>query len=274
MNNWGLILTAPFFLRAIWGGVLVALLSSFLGTHVVMRRASFFGDAIAHSALTGVALALLLDLNPLAVTAVFTVLIALILPFVERQSRLPIDNLLGSLLPVAMAVGVILLAVRPGYQPDLLSYLFGNILTIGVANLWVLTVLTLVALVLLWLYRRQITLVSINRELAQTTGVKVIKMELLYNVLLALTVVASLQLVGVILVNALLIVPATTARLLARSFKSLTIITPILAVGSVLLGLLSSVILNLPSGPAIALVAGLFLLLGMVLNTYHTTHNT
>jgi len=243
----------------------VALVTSFMGIHVVLRRSSFYPDAIAHASLTGVALGLLLAVNPLITTVIFAVFIALALPLFQKSSKLPLDNLLGSLLPSAMALGVLLLALMPGYQPELISFLFGNILTIGLTELYWLVALTLVVLYFLFVFRKQLILISINKDLAKTSGVKVERLEIVFSVLLAMTVVAALQIVGIILVNALLVMPATIARTKARSLKTMYVATPIISLLTVFFGLLISANYNLPSGPAIAVLAGVALLLSVVL---------
>ena len=271
MNNILEIISLPFFQRAAVGGLLIALLTSFMGVQVVLRRASFYPDAIAHASLTGVALGLILAINPLITTVVFAVIVAFALPLMQKSSKIPLDNLLGSLLPSAMALGVLLLALLPGYQPELISFLFGNILTISIVELYWLIGLVTVVLIFLYVYRRQIMLISINEDLAKTSGVKVNKLELIFNVLLAMTVVAALQLVGIILVNALLVMPATIARVYARSLKSMYIITPIVSLFVVLAGLLISANYNIPSGPTIAVLAGLILLVSIFISKLKST---
>lgn len=261
MNSFVDILLAPFFARALLGGLAAAILTSFLGIHVVMRRNSLFGDAIAHAALVGVAIGIWWQIDPFITTLAVAVLVGAILPVLEERGRLPLDNWLGALLPTAMGFGVIILALRPGYQPDLIAYLFGNILAISLTRLWWLLGCTALTLAVLWKYRQSLLLVSFDQTLAQVAGIKVRRLQIIFNVLLAITVTLGVQVVGAVLVNALLVVPASFTRLWANSVKALFIWTPIVSALLVVLGLLLSAAFNLPSGPAIAVLGGTALLI-------------
>lgn len=246
----------PFVQRAVIGGISVAILSSTMGVLVVLRRSAFFGDAIAHASLTGVALGLLLGWQPLLMAAVWAVMLGFGLPWLEKSTKLPLDSLLGLLLPLSMAIGVLLLTYIPGYQPELVSYLFGSLLSISWTDIGLMVALTIVALGLLVWQRRQLLLSSIDPDFAQLRGINVARVQTLYQVLLALTVVVAVQVVGVVLINALLIVPTATAKFQARSLRSLWIITPLVAVLATTVGLGLSLAADWPVGPSITLVMG------------------
>lgn len=246
----------PFVQRAAIGGISVAILSSTMGVLVVLRRSAFFGDAIAHASLTGVALGLLLGWQPLLMAAVWAVMLGFGLPWLEKSTKLPMDSLLGLLLPFSMAIGVLLLTYIPGYQPELVSYLFGSLLSISWTDIGLMVALTVVALGLLLWQRRQLLLSSIDPDFAQLRGINVARVQTLYQVLLALTVVVAVQVVGVVLINALLIVPTATAKFQARSLRSLWIITPLVAVLATTVGLGLSLAADWPLGPSITLVMG------------------
>lgn len=261
MNHWLTIITAPFFVRALLGGLAVAWLTANLGAHVVMRRNSLYGEAIGHAALAGVALGLWLKIDPILTTLLVALLVALGLPRLQRSSHLPLDNWLGALLPTALGVGVILLALHPGYQPDLMSYLFGNILAISQVRLYWLLGLTVATLWLARRYQSGLLLVSFDETLATVSGAPVRRLQLLFNALLAVAVTAGIQVVGAILINTLLIVPAAIVRVWARSTRQLIVWTPILSSLIVVVGLLLSAALDIPSGPAVAVLGGVTLLL-------------
>lgn len=265
MQSFSEILSLPFVQRAILGGILVAILTSWMGILVVLRQSSFFGDAIAHSSLMGVALGLLLGLNPIAVAAIYAVFVSFLLPFMRKHSQLPIDSLLGFILPFSMGLGVILLAAIPGYQPELISFLFGSILSIGWADVLVISVLVIVTFLLMLALKGKLIFASFDSEYAKISGIKVEKIDILYNVLLAITIVAGIRLVGIILVNALLVIPASTVRLFARRLKDMFLFTPLLAVFIIIFGLVISFIFNLPSGPTIAVTSGGIFLGSLVL---------
>jgi zinc transport system permease protein len=257
-------LTYPFMQRALLAGVLVGMMTSLLGVLVVLRRSAFFGDAIAHSSLAGVAIGVLSGWHPLLTAAAVGVGIATSLHVVERRTRLGLDTVLGFVLPFFMAIGVLLLSLKPGYQPELMSFLFGSILTVSRINLLLIAAVALVVLGVFLRLRPQLIFAAFDEEAAQLAGIRVGLMLTGYYILLALVIIASIRTVGVILVNALLIIPAATAKLLARSLAHMFVLTPLLGTVCVLGGIIVSYYLDLPSGPAIVVLSGL-LFLGVTL---------
>lgn len=250
--------------RAFLGGMIIALLLAYFGIFAMLRRSSFFGDAIAHSSLTGVALGILFGLNPLLLAMLYAVLVAFVLPIMRRKSELHTDSLLGIILPVSMAVGVILLSITPGYQPELMSFLFGSILGISWGDIILTGVISLLLFLVARMYHKKLLNIAFDEEYSQLLGIRVAQIDMMYHVALAISVVLGIQLVGIVLVNALLIIPAATARLFARSLKSMFLLAPIFATASVIFGLIGSYILNLPSGPSIAVTSGLVFLLALI----------
>lgn len=248
--------TTPFMQRAFIAGIAVSLLSAVVGVLVVLRRSSFFGDSIGHASLAGVAAGLLLGIDPIWTAVVLAVGLALLLPWMEKKSGLPVDNILGFILPFAMSVGVIILAFLPGYQPELISFLFGNILSVSWGGVAAIVGLSVVILSGMFVFRRQLLASSFDRDYAKILGINTNKFELLFSVFLALSVVVSLKLIGIILVNALLVIPTSTARLWVKSLRGMCLLSPIISFICVLIGISVSIIVNLPTGPTIALVAG------------------
>lgn len=247
----------PFMQRALIGGVLVGLVASLLGVFVLLRRSAFFGDAVAHASLAGVAVGVVTGLPPLLLAGVVAVGIGLSLHRLERVGQLSLDTILGFVLPFFMAVGVLVLSLSPGFQPELLSYLFGSILTVGWPGLTAIAVVTAGVVLTLARIGRRLVFATFDPDGAHAVGIAVGPLLTAHHVLLAIAVVASISLVGIVLVNALLIIPAATAKLLARSLAQLFVLAPILGVLAVLAGLMLSSALDLPSGPAIVLVSGL-----------------
>ena len=164
-----------------------------------------------------------------------------------------------------MGLGVILLSILPGYQPELISFLFGSVLAIGWVDVFVILSLTIIVIILMLYFRNSLIFASFDSEYAKVSGVNVDRIDTIYQVLLAVSIVAGIKLVGIILVNALLVIPASTVRLFAGSLKQMFIFTPILAVIITLFGLFSSYILNIPSGPTIAVSSGIVFLLGVTI---------
>jgi ABC-type Mn2+/Zn2+ transport system permease subunit len=258
------ILIYPFMQRALLTGILIGIITSLLGVLVVLRRSAFFGDAIAHASLAGVAIGVLTGWQPLLTATGVGVGIAMSLHVMERYTRLALDTVLGFTLPFFMAIGVLLLSLKPGYQPELMSILFGSILTVGQEHVLLIIVITLVVLGVFLRFRPQLIFATFDEEAAQLAGIRVNWILTGYYMLLALVIIASIRAVGIILVNALLIIPAATAKMLATSLARMFILAPLLGILSVTGGMMLSYYVNLPSGPAIVVFAGL-LFLGVAL---------
>jgi zinc transport system permease protein len=254
------ILVSPFMQRALLAGILVGSMTSILGVLVVLRRSAFFGDAIAHASLAGVAVGILAGWPPILTAAGVGVGISMSLHLVERRTRLALDTVLGFILPFFMAIGVLLLSLQPGYQPELMSFLFGSILTVSRGNVFLIAAITVMVLSAFFYFRSQLIFATFDEEAAQLSGVRVGLMLTGYYILLALVVIASIRTVGIILVNALLIVPAATAKMLAHSLTHMFVLAPLLGIASVIGGIVGSYYLDLPSGPSIVVLAGLLFL--------------
>jgi zinc transport system permease protein len=267
-------LTLPFMQRALLAGLLVGLAASLLGVFVILRRAAFFGDAIAHASLAGVALGVLGGVPPLLTAAAVAVGIGAVLHRLERQARLSLDAILGFVLPFFMALGVLILSAVPGYQPELLSYLFGSLLTVSRERLAAVALITVVVAGVLARGRHRLVFAVFDADGAQVAGIRVARLLMLYHVLLALTVIASLSTVGIVLANALLVIPAATAKLLARSLAQMFWLAPLVGIGSVLVGLALAYRLDWPSGPAIVVVAGLVFLTAWGIRTWRLPRDT
>jgi len=220
---------------------------------VTLRRMAFFGDGIAHASLAGIAIALLAGLTPLPVALVWALIVAAFIFFLERKVRLPTDSIIGILFTASMALGVVLMRFTPGYQPDLVSYLFGSILSIQNIDLWITAGITAVILVWLFASFRGLTFMSLTEESAAVAGVKVKWHTFLLYVSLALATVLGVKMLGIVLVSALLILPPATSRLLSKNFRQYFILSIIIAEITILAGLLVSFQFDLPSGASIVL---------------------
>lgn len=255
------IFSLPFMQRALVGGILISLMLSFVGVFVTLRRTAFYGDAIAHSSLTGVAFGMLLGIHPFLAATMYAMGISLLIPRIASSARIPIDTLLGILLPVSMAGGVLLLSLIPGYKPELMSYLFGSILGISWNEIGLAVIMTVIIGVLYGTRFLEIVHVSFDPEYARIRGIRTKLIDGIFFVSLACVVVLGINLVGIILLNAMLILPAATARLVARSLRNLFSLALLLGVVATSVGIIASYYLNLPTGPAIALVGGLIFVL-------------
>ncbi|MEN2982538.1 MAG: metal ABC transporter permease [Thermus sp.] len=249
-------LAYPFFQRALLAGLLVSLLSGLLSPLVVQRRLSFLGDGLAHAAFAGVALGLFLRGEPLGFALPFTFLVALAITFVKERTELSEDTAIGVFFALSVALGAVFLAKAKGYVGDAMGYLFGSLLAVGPADLWALGLVFLLGLFLLPLWG-PLAYATLDRELALADRVPVGRHDYLLSGFIAVALVLAVKVVGILLVAAFLVIPGAAARLLARTFAGLTLLSLLLAALSTLLGLLASFLLDWPSGASVVLVQAL-----------------
>jgi len=239
--------------RALIAGILLAGLFAYLGVFVVMRRMAFFSDGIAHASLAGVAAGVLLSLNPLATALVASVFFALMMFWLEKKTNISSDAVVGLIFTFGMALGVLLISLKRGYQPELIGFLFGNILMIKSLDLWLIGIASVLISSLLFLFRREITLMSLDREMAYLSGVRTNLLQLAMYIVLAISVVLGIKILGIVLVSALLIIPVSISKLISRSFRKLVIRSVLCAEAIMITGIFLSYLFDLPTGAAIVL---------------------
>lgn len=254
-----------FIIYALVAAIGIALVCAPLGCFVVWKRMAYFGDSLAHSSLLGVAMGVLLgwqvNLSILLMAAAFS----LLLVFLQRQKLLAIDTLLGILAHAALAFGVIIFSLSERNSVDIYSYLFGDILSITEQDLWVIGMGGLVVLGTIALCWSKFTLIALNEEMAQAEGVPVLAMNIVFMLLMSVVVAISIQIVGIILITSLLVIPAASARQLARSPIQMLVFASIFAVLSVIGGFYGSLQWDLPSGPAIVATASCLFVIALLL---------
>ncbi|QSJ19651.1 metal ABC transporter permease [Nostoc sp. UHCC 0702] len=248
------LLQFPFMQRAIAGAVLMGILGGLLGGFVTLRQLSFFSHAVGHAALVGVALGVLLQLNPTWMLLPFTLVFGVVVLYFIDKTDLASDSVLSIVLSGALAIGVILTSLIKGYRGNLMGVLFGDILAIDSTDL-ILTLLVLLSgsVFLLSTLRQQI-LLTLNPDVAQVQGIPVQLYRYGFVVLLSLAVAVAIKAVGVLLVNAFLVIPASTAKLMSHHFSRFLIMSVIFGFTTSLTGIIVSGIFNLASGPSIVLV--------------------
>lgn len=248
------LLTFPFMQRAIVGAVLMGILGGMLGSFVTLRQLSFFSHAVGHAALVGVALGVLLQINPTWMLLPFTLVFGVIVLYFIDKTDLGSDSVLSIVLSGALAIGVILTSLIKGYRGNLMAVLFGDILAIDTTDL-ILTLLVLVggSIFLLSTLRQQI-LLTLNPDVAQVQGIPVQLYRYVFVVLLSLAVAVAIKAVGVLLVNAFLVIPASTAKLMSHHFSRFLVLSVIVGSISSIAGIIVSGIFNFASGPSIVLV--------------------
>lgn len=239
--------------RALFAGVLVGVLASYYGVFVVQRRLSFLGVGLSHAAFGGVALGLLLQVNPIWTALPFTVAVALGITAVTHAGAVSGDTAIGVFFSASLAMGVVLLTFRQSYTTDAFTYLFGSILAVRPADLWILGGIALLAAGSLPLWGRW-AYATFDRDLARADGVPVKRDDYVLATLLAVTIVAAVKVVGVVLAAAFFVIPAASARLLTGTFRDMTLLAVGVGGCTAVAGLGGSYAFDLPSGAAIILV--------------------
>lgn len=254
-------LAYPFIQRALLASVMVGVLCPFVGNFVVLRRMSFFSDAISHSAFAGIAAGALLGIDLSLSSVIVAMLIALLIAFLSEKTTLSHDTIIGVAFSGAIASGMLVIGMLKGYRADLFAFLFGDILAITDRDLLLILLVSIVTITLLLVFLKPFLQITFNRDLARVEGVNVRFFEYLLFLIIAIVITVSLKIVGIILVTSLMIVPAASAKNLASSMKRLFVLSCIFGVVSGITGLLGSIYLNSSSGPTIVLVSiGIFFL--------------
>lgn len=248
------LLEFPFMQRAIAGAILMGILGGILGSFVTLRSLSFFSHAVGHAALVGVALGVLLQLNPTWMLLPFTLVFGVVVLYLIDKTDLASDSVLSIVLSGALALGVILTSLIQGYRGNLMSVLFGDILAINTTDL-ILTFLVLaVSSIFLLSTLRQQILLTLNPAVAQIQGVPVQLYRYGFVVLLSLAVAVAIKAVGVLLVNAFLVIPASIAKLVSHNFSRFLVMSVVFGSTTSIVGMIVSGLFNFASGPSIVLV--------------------
>lgn len=246
-----------FLLFSLLAGIAVALVAGPLGAFAVWRRMAYFGDTLAHSALLGVTFGLLLDINLNLAIALGCLLLALILVGLQHNRVLATDTLLGILSHSTLALGLVCVSIFSENRIDLLAYLFGDILAVtpgDVLGMWIISLAVLAALIWLW---RPLLAITVHEELARVEGVAVAPVRTALMLLMALVIAIAMKVVGVLLITALLIIPAAASRRLTKTPEHMAATASALGMIAVISGLSASYWWDTPAGPAIVLSATL-----------------
>ena len=259
------VLSSPFMQKAFMAGILVSLLTGLISVFIVLRKMSFIGAGISHAAFGGVAIGFFTGLNPLLTAIIYSIAVAIGIESTGRKGRISEDVSIGIFYSVSMALGVALVSLSKSYNLDLFGYLFGNILAITQTDI-ILTVITFVLVSgFIVIFLKDLFLCAYNEELAQISGVHVVFLNNLFLISLAVSIVISIRIVGIILVSALLVIPGATARLFARGLLSMIVLSCLTGVVSVISGLLISYEYDIAPGASIVLASAFIFFLSLVL---------
>ena len=261
-------ITDPFIIRGILAGIAVALISGLVGCFVVWRRMSYYGESIAHSSLLGVGLGILMGVG-INLGIVFTCLLfGILFLFLQQSKVLSSDTLLGVLAHVALAIGIIVISLNK-IKIDIHAFLFGDILTVSSNDLWGMYLGVVIAIILICYNWSSLLLVTIDEDLAKAEGIKPLYINLLFTSILTIVVAVSVQIIGLLLITAMLIIPAAASRRLVNSPELMALVATIIGIISVILGIFLSVELDTPSGPAIVVVSSVLFFLSPILSIFN-----
>jgi zinc transport system permease protein len=250
-----------FFVNAVIASILSSIICGIAGTYIVTRRIVFISGGITHASFGGIGLAFFLGLSPILGAAVFAVLTALAVQFLSRKDAIRQDSVIGILWSLGMAIGIIFIFLSPGYTPNLMSYLFGSLLTVSSTDLILMAALAVIISFFFIRFLRIILFISFDESYAHTSGIPVDLFSALLMVLVSLTIVLSIRTAGIILVISLLTIPQTTANLFTHDFKKMILYSILFNIIGSFSGLMISFWLNIPSGASI--IFSLVLLFGI-----------
>lgn len=261
-----------FMRNALMAGLLAAVACGIVGVYVVVKKIVFISGGIAHASFGGIGLGYFLGINPIIGALFFSLASGVAIGAITRRTRLAADTAIGILWALGMALGVMFIALTPGYAPDLMSYLFGSILTVPFSDILLMLVLVAVIIGIAVALYKEYLILSFDEEYGTAVGMPVGKLYFLLLAMIALTVVILIQIVGMILVIALLTFPAAMARQFTHNMKTMMLLAVFLGFLFIVGGLWLSYVLKLPSGATIVLLSGTILVVSLGLSRLRMRH--
>jgi len=258
------ILSLSFMQKALFVGIIVSFISGLVSVFVVLRKMSFIGAGISHAAFGGVAIGFFIGINPIITAIFYAIAVALGIDFVSRKGKISEDASIGIFFASSMALGIVLISLSRAYTIDLFGYLFGNILAITNYEVMLSVILAASVFGVIMLFLKEIFMTTYNEEIAQVSGVSVRSINTLFLIILAVSIVISIKIVGIILIAALFVIPGATAQLLAKNLYAMLIISCGVAVLSTILGLFISYEFDIAPGGSIVLTATAVFLISLL----------
>ncbi len=265
MNDISSLFQYTFFTNALIAGILTSILAGVTGTYIVSRKIVFISGGITHASFGGIGIAYFLNLNPFLGAACFAILSALGIEWSTQKAKIKEDSAIAILWSLGMAVGIIFVFLTPGYTPNLMSFLFGNILTVTQTDLIAICVITAIVTIGIILFYRLIMYTAFDAEFATTMGINTALIRYITAVIIAISIVVSIRIAGIILVLSLFTIPQTIAGLFTHNFKKIIYLSITFGIIAIITGLLTSYYTNLPSG---ALIIFTLVLIWLILKTY------
>ncbi|MCW7076219.1 MAG: metal ABC transporter permease [Candidatus Syntrophoarchaeum sp.] len=259
------ILQYEFMQNALLAAILVSVACGIVGTYVVINRIVFISGGISHTAFGGIGLGYLIGIDPILTAIPFCILAAIGIGTISKETDVSEDTAIGILWTMGMALGIIFIGLSPGYAPDLFSYLFGSILTVPTFDLAIMVVLDLIIILTVLLFYREFSAISFDEEFAEIVGIPTKWLYILLLCMVALSVVVLIRVVGVILVIALLAIPAAISGQFTHKIKNIMLLSIVIGMILTVAGLWLSYILDLASGATIVMVLGVAFFVASVL---------
>jgi zinc transport system permease protein len=262
------LLSYGFMRNALMAGVLVSLACGVIGTLVVLKRMVFISGGVAHTAYGGVGLAFYLGVNPVLGAVTFSLIASFLMGYVQRQTRQRQDTLIGVMWAIGMAIGIIFADMTPRYKADLMSYLFGSILTVTRTDLWMMLVINILFIGLVTLFYKELQATAFDETFARVRNLPVDLLYLILVTMIGLSVVMLMRVVGLIMIIALLTIPAAIGTLFLKHMSHIMWLATGLSLIFTLGGLLLSYYFNLTSGATIILVSGVAYLIALLTHRF------
>lgn len=244
-----------FIQRALIAGIAISILCSIIGLFLVLRRQSLFGDSLAHMAFGGIAVGIYTNTYPLWTAFIASILAALGITKLQHSSNIPADSAVAIMLTAGLAIGILLLSVSGGFSVDLFSFLFGNILLVSLEDTILISLLTALVLLSVVILFKKFLYITFDEQQAEVSGLQVQRLNYFFIVLASLTVIASMRLVGILLISSLTVIPNITAMMFGTGFKKTLLISVLISVTSVVSGIFLSYVLNFAPSGTIALIS-------------------
>jgi zinc transport system permease protein len=259
-----------FIQRALLSGLIIAITCPIIGIFLVLRRQSLFGDAISHISFGGIAIGTFLNIYPIWTAMGFSVAAALGITKIRQSTKLSSDSLVAVMLSLGLGIGVTLVSLSNGFSIDLFSFLFGSILLVGYEDILQVVFVAIIVVSIIMLYYKKFLYIAFDEDQAKISGIQVERLNYLFTILVAITIIVSMKLVGILLISSLLVLPNISALLFNKGFKKTILYSIALSTSSVFIGIVLSYYYNLaPSGMIVLLSTMGFLMIFTIKNFYY-----
>jgi zinc transport system permease protein len=260
------LLKQPFLQNALIAGAIVGIITAIIGTFIILRRLSFIGAGISHSAFGGIALGILIGVDPFFSALIFCILTGFLIAFTSRNFNITEDSSVGIYFPAMMSLGIILLSFVKGYTPNLLSYLFGDILLVNKSDLFLAGISVMIIVSFISVFYRELIYITFDYEFSQIMGIPVKLFDYVFISLVSLVIVVSIKIVGIILVSALIVIPPITALKFSKNYLIFLLLSASIGIISTIGGIIISFYLNVPPGATIVLFTTSILFIALFYN--------